>query len=125
MAELAPLEIGGATADPTEGGASGSERVEVQGRDPHHEHTRVLDALAPRSARSVDDVASRAGLSIAEVQAVLGALELDGSVQERETGWVKQRTVPAAAAAVQTTATANTAAAGVAPARSGAAKRGD
>jgi DNA processing protein len=107
MAELAPLEIGDnpSGGDSTGSGVSAgdamrSESDDVQGQNPHHEHTRVLDALAPRSARSVDDVASRAGLSIAEVQSVLGVLELDGSVRERETGWVKQRAsaVPSAAA---------------------------
>jgi DNA processing protein len=103
MAELAPLELEGSeSAAATQGSASGSERDEVPGRSPHHEHTRVLDALAPRSARSVDDVASRAGLSIAEVQSVLGVLELDGAVQERATGWVKQRAsaLPTGAGAV-------------------------
>jgi DNA processing protein len=111
MAELAPLEIGGSPSggDPNGGDSSlngGDARVpdsdQARARNPHHEHTRVLDALAPRSARSVDDVASRAGLSIAEVQSVLGALELDGAVRERETGWVKQRAsaVPSTAGAV-------------------------
>ena len=52
---------------------------------------RVLDALAPRSARSVEDVAGRAGLSVAQVQTVLGTLELDGVVVERENGWVKRQ----------------------------------
>jgi DNA processing protein len=105
MAELAPLAVdssatGGAASGATECG--GSERDEIQRRSQPHEQTRVLDALAPRSARSVDDVASRAGLSIAEVQSVLGVLELDGAVRERESGWVKQRAsaVPTPAGAV-------------------------
>jgi DNA processing protein len=51
----------------------------------------VLDALAPRSARLVEDVAERAGLSVAQVQAVLGTLELDGVAVERESGWVKRQ----------------------------------
>jgi DNA processing protein len=104
MAELAPLEIGGGPSggDSSGGDARGSESDGARGQNPHHEHTRVLDALAPRSARSVDDVASRAGLSIAEVQSVLGVLELDGAVRERETGWVKQRAsaVPSTSGAV-------------------------
>jgi DNA processing protein len=99
MAELAPLEIGGSPSDSSGGDARGPESDGIRAQNPRHEHTRVLDALAPRSARSVDDVASRAGLSIAEVQSVLGVLELDGAVQERETGWVKQRASSAAAAA--------------------------
>jgi DNA processing protein len=101
MAELAPLEIGGGPGGGDSSGrdARGSESDGVRAQNPRHEHTRVLDALAPRSALSVDDVASRAGLSIAEVQSVLGVLELDGAVQERETGWVKQRASSVAAAA--------------------------
>jgi DNA processing protein len=105
MAELAPLETGGGSSDgsssgggPRDGSPSGSESDDVRGQNPHHEHTRVLDALAPRSARSVDDVASRAGLSVAEVQSVLGVLELDGAVREREAGWVKLRASAASTA---------------------------
>ena len=53
------------------------------------EHLRVLDALSTRSARQADDIAARAGLSVGQVHGVLGALELDGQVVERETGWVR------------------------------------
>jgi DNA processing protein len=51
-------------------------------------HVRVLDALSTRSPRSSTDVAARAGMSLASVQSVLGMLELEGIVVERETGWV-------------------------------------
>jgi DNA processing protein len=50
---------------------------------------RVIDALSARSARGIPDVAARAGLAVSEVQAVLGALELDGRVRARDAGWVK------------------------------------
>ncbi len=53
------------------------------------EHTRVLDALSTRSARSVDEVGVRAGLAIARVQTVLGLLQLEGEVTERGGGWLK------------------------------------
>ena len=53
------------------------------------EQTRVLDAVSSKSPRSVDDIARRSGLSVAQVQAVLGPLELDGAVTERDRGWVK------------------------------------
>lgn len=43
-------------------------------------HTRVLDALRPRRGMTVEEVARSAGEGIARVQAVLGALELEGAV---------------------------------------------
>ncbi|MFC0678608.1 DNA-processing protein DprA [Lysobacter korlensis] len=53
------------------------------------EDTRVLDALSERTPRAVDDIAQRSGLSLATVQSVLGALELDGAASLRERGWVR------------------------------------
>lgn len=53
------------------------------------DHTRVLDALSSRSARSVTDVAARSGLSAPDAASVLAVLELDGRVEERESGWRK------------------------------------
>ena len=74
MAELAPLEESVA-ADPRVGGFA--------------ESTRLRDAMSSRAPRPASDIAARAGLSIAEVQALLGQLELTGEVGERERGWVK------------------------------------
>jgi len=59
-------------------------------RGPSSEEIRVLDALAPRSARDADDVARRAGLSLAGAQAALGALELEGLAARGERGWVRR-----------------------------------
>lgn len=53
------------------------------------EHMRVLDALSKRSPRSVPDIAARAGLSTSAVLAVLGDLTMEGTVAERENGWVR------------------------------------
>jgi len=53
------------------------------------EQTRLLDALSFSSPREVTDIAARAGLSTAAVQSLLGALEIDELVTERERGWVK------------------------------------
>ncbi|WP_241978616.1 DNA-processing protein DprA [Cryobacterium sp. TmT2-59] len=53
------------------------------------EQIRVFDALSSRSPRTVNDIARRAGLSAAAVQGSLGALDLEGAVRERETGWVR------------------------------------
>jgi DNA processing protein len=49
---------------------------------------RVVDALSARSPRGTADIAARAGLAIADTQAVLGRLELDGLVRETERGWL-------------------------------------
>ena len=56
-------------------------------RDPSE--TRVLDALSTRSARSADDVARLSGLAVTVVASVLGTLELETLVHERERGWVR------------------------------------
>jgi DNA processing protein len=55
---------------------------------PSPEYTRLLDALSTRSPRTSVDLATRSGLSVGDVQALLGTLELDGVVAERERGWV-------------------------------------
>jgi DNA processing protein len=53
------------------------------------EQTRLFDALSFSSPRETSDIAARAGLSIAAVQSLLGALEIEERVAERERGWVK------------------------------------
>nr|WP_233245455.1 hypothetical protein [Salinibacterium hongtaonis] len=68
------------------GAAPGSEGPENGSRSAAA--TRVLDALSPRSSRDTADLAARSGLAVAEVQAVLGELDLEGAVRERESGWV-------------------------------------
>ncbi|MHB1172195.1 MAG: DNA-processing protein DprA [Lacisediminihabitans sp.] len=85
MAELAPFDRGAPT-QPAQSPAG--QAAEAQ---PPSDHIRVLDALSTRSARPVDDVAGRAGLSVSQVQAVLGLLELEGATAEREGGWVKKQ----------------------------------
>ena len=76
MAELAPLA-----------GAPAHEETVLPGESA--DELRVRDALSIRSARQVDDVAARAGLSIAAVQSVLGTMQLGGAAAERESGWVR------------------------------------
>ena len=49
---------------------------------------RVLDALSTRSARSSGDIAARCGLAASTVRGVLGVLQLENKVVEREGGWV-------------------------------------
>lgn len=50
---------------------------------------RVLDALVQRRPRDVADLAARSGLAEREVRAAIGMLALDGSIGEREGGWVR------------------------------------
>ena len=77
MAELAPIP--GSGRQPLDGLREGASSEEV----------RVFDALSTRSPRTTHDIAARCGLSVASVQAILGAAALAGSVVERERGWVK------------------------------------
>jgi DNA processing protein len=56
---------------------------------PSAEQTRLMDALSFSSPRQAGDIAARCGLSIAMVQSLLGALEIDGHAAQRERGWVK------------------------------------
>lgn len=89
MAELAPLHT--ATANPHDA------QSEYETTGVSSNQVRIIDALSTRSARPVDDIASRSGLSIATVQGLLGAMELDRTAKERATGWVKvTATVPTA-----------------------------
>ncbi|MBK4346162.1 DNA-protecting protein DprA [Lacisediminihabitans sp. G11-30] len=83
MAELAPLGDGTALwpGDPDPAGSASS---------PTSDMVRVIDALSTRAPRASHDIAARAGLSVAAVRAVLGALELEGTVAERERGWLRK-----------------------------------
>ncbi|MEX1079040.1 MAG: DNA-processing protein DprA [Homoserinimonas sp.] len=80
MAELAPLPGAGSDVDQLDGLGEGATSEQV----------RVFDALSTRSPRTAHDIAARAGLSVASVQAILGAVSIEGSVAERERGWVKK-----------------------------------
>ena len=75
MAELAPL-------------AAPSVETMPAGRIDFHV-TRIIDALSTPSPRSSSDVASRAGLAIPEVRAVLARLALDDLVRDTDRGWLK------------------------------------
>lgn len=77
MAELADADAGGTPAERT-----GADRASSASR------VRLVDALSTRAPRTVEDLAARAGMSVAEVQSELGELELDGAVAQRERGWI-------------------------------------
>ena len=80
-AEMAEL-VGGIEA--------GEPHLQPQSRS--RENTRVLDALSTRAPRNPDDVASRAGLTVAGTQSELARLEVEGVVRASERGWTKRGT---------------------------------
>ena len=82
MAELAPVERRPVSEEGTSDRADGA-------HGPRPEQLRVLDALSARSPRDLRDIAARSGLSPSDVQSALGILQLDGTVAERERGWVR------------------------------------
>ena len=53
---------------------------------------RVIDALSERTSRTIEDVARRAGLSIAQTQTVLGLCELGGRACRQNQGWTRAKT---------------------------------
>jgi DNA processing protein len=72
------------------GGATGVETSPTSSvRRSSPEQTRLLDAMSYTAPRQTQDIAARAGLSVAAVQSLLGELELDNLASERERGWVK------------------------------------
>lgn len=85
MAELAPLREHAVLAD----SANENTGAEARSATSDPDAVRVLDALSARSAREVSDIAARSGLSVATAQSVLGRLELDDAVREREDGWIR------------------------------------
>ena len=89
--EMAELVGGTAPADGSRAGAETPEPAIRAGSGDSAETTRLFDAMSFTAARSSADIAARAGLSLATVQSMLGRLELEGRVTERERGWVKAR----------------------------------
>ena len=65
------------------------EPVETGFSPEHSDEARLLDALSTRTARTAADLAARSGLSVAAVQASLGALELDSRARESDRGWLQ------------------------------------
>ncbi|GAB2450089.1 DNA processing protein [Conyzicola lurida] len=75
MAELAPLDHAPTLFDLGDGARAA-------------DLTRLYDAMSVRSPRDAADIAVRSGLPLDRVRSLLGRLELDGDVVERERGWV-------------------------------------
>lgn len=87
IAELAPLpEMEPALSTVEEAEADGTRPA----ADPTGTRIRLLDALAPRSARTPEKIAALSGLAVDRVRAELGLLALEGAVRERGGGWVRR-----------------------------------
>ncbi|MFT4284377.1 MAG: DNA-processing protein DprA [Protaetiibacter sp.] len=89
IAELAPLPetaIGRTARQTVEEAEAGAARPAA---DPTGTRIRLLDALAPRSARTPEKIAALSGLAVDRVRAELGLLALEGAVRERAGGWVR------------------------------------
>jgi DNA processing protein len=91
MAELASGAV-----SPTDGRVVPAEGGDVSRPHPGSDHdtpetTRLFDAMSFTAPRPASDIAARAGLSVATVQSLLGPLELEGRVSERERGWTKTK----------------------------------
>jgi DNA processing protein len=80
MAELAALTV----PAPAALANAPEETREIEGTA-----IRLLDALSRRRARSPAELAASAGMSVRDVTAALGGLELAGMVAERPGGWVR------------------------------------
>jgi len=81
------LELAG--LDVTEPGSA----VDPAPRTDPPDVVRVLDALSPRQPMDAMSVAAAAGMSLGDVLAVLGPLELEGRARESERGWLRSTTV--------------------------------
>ncbi len=86
--EMAELAVSGGVNEFEERLDSGDEERLPVASGRTSDEVRVLDALSTRSARHVSDIAKRCGLPIDVVQSLLGVLELEGVVEERQQGWV-------------------------------------
>lgn len=76
-------ELIGGDGDPA---VSGSD-AERGGAD----HTRVLDAMSERTAWPAVAIATRAGMAVGEVEAILGTLMLEGRAEPSGNGWRRRR----------------------------------
>ncbi|MDQ1572243.1 MAG: processing protein [Actinomycetota bacterium] len=86
MAELTPgVSLQPASAPSTRGTPATSARRLTP------EQTRVLDAMSFAAPRTSTDIAARSGMSVATVQSVLGPLELEEMVVERDRGWLRKK----------------------------------
>lgn len=67
--------------------AEGPSDPDAEVRPRTDDRTRVGDALSLRRVRTVDEVARRSGMAVADVQLHLGLMRLDGEVEQDGHGW--------------------------------------
>jgi DNA processing protein len=67
--------------------ATGGSTYVADGRPDTDQSSRVRDALSARVWRDAADLARRSGLSVGEVEGVLGLLRLDGVAESGSSGW--------------------------------------
>jgi DNA processing protein len=94
MAALIPDGLLGRSLSGEAGRAPGTAEGDATEGPQDPDHVRLFDALSVTAPRTSSDIAARAGMSVAQVQALLGQLELDDRVVERDRGWIKRRVVP-------------------------------
>jgi len=72
------------------GPAASTAWPEAEGAPPRRsdEELRVLDFLSTRSPRTLEDLARRAGVSLAEASSALGLLGIEGAARETASGWL-------------------------------------
>ncbi|WP_082514896.1 DNA-processing protein DprA [Yonghaparkia sp. Root332] len=80
------LGLGHGAGGHVAGDADGAPRAAP---DPDGMVTRVLDALRPRRAQTVDELARAVGESSARIRSVLGVLALEDRVAAKADGWVR------------------------------------
>ncbi|WP_173924276.1 DNA-processing protein DprA [Agromyces sp. Marseille-P2726] len=59
--------------------------------EPAPDVLRITDALSTRSPRGIEDLVRRTGMSVHEVMAALGMLELSGAAVRHPDGWTRRR----------------------------------
>ena len=84
--QMAELAGGGAAVR-----ARGDVRPNTAATELDAEVLRVTDALSTRTPRSIDEITRRSGLSVRDVMAALGPLELQGIALRHPDGWLRRR----------------------------------
>lgn len=89
MAELVGTAVG--RTDATDHGDASGSPVDLALDGLTSDERRVLDALGVRRARTVLELAQRAGLDTGAVLGALGALDATGLGRRLDDGWVRRR----------------------------------
>lgn len=90
--ELLPSSVRGlhGPALPAAPGDPADSEVGSEALDPDGLTTRVLDALRPRRAQTVDELARAVGEAPSRIRGILGALAIDERAHADDRGWVRR-----------------------------------